>query len=392
VATRLGAPVPTAIGTRFAVERGAGAQAVPVLPAILGAIVGVTGIVGALTFADGIDDATSNPERFGVFAQAEAFLGLNGEDFTPADQVLHAIADDRDVVSVNGDRNAVADSNDVDVTLFTIDPVGEPPPIVVLDGTLPANGDEVALAPTTADDLDAHVGDVIPLSGTKGSIEATVTGLAFVPEGPHNEYDSGAWLTAEGLDRIEQSFKFHFADVTLRDGADVDAAIKRINEEVATSLGLPDGTEIVGPRSVPSRAAELERIGRLPLFLAAFLALLAVTAVGHAVATAVRRRRHDLAVLRALGLTRGQTRRIALVQATVLALIGVIVGVPLGVALGRSLWSSVAESTPVLHVAPVAVLALALIAPVAIALANLLAAWPSHRAARLRVGQILRTE
>ncbi|MFL6207009.1 MAG: ABC transporter permease [Acidimicrobiales bacterium] len=392
LATRLGAPVPTAIGTRFAVERGAGSQSVPVLPAIVGAIVGVLGIVAALTFANGIDDATSNPERFGVFAQLEAYFGFNGEDFAPADQILPAIAGDPDVVSVNEDRNAVADSHDVDVTLFTIDPVDEPPPIVLLDGALPASADEVALAPTTADDLGAQVGDVIDLTGADASNEVTVTGLAFVPEGPHNEYDTGAWLTTAGLDRIDDGFKFHFADVTLRDGADVDAAAARINREVAKELGAPEGTEIVTRRGTPSRAAELQRIGRLPLFLAGFLALLAVTAVGHAVATAVRRRRHDLAVLRAIGLTRGQTRRIALVQATVLALIGVVIGVPLGVALGRSLWRSVAASTPVLHIEPLAVLALALIAPVAVALANLLAAWPSQRAARLRVGQILRTE
>jgi hypothetical protein len=38
------------------------------------------------------------------------------------------------------------------------------------------------------------------------------------------------------------------------------------------------------------------------------------------------------------------------------------------------------------------VLALLLIAPVALVAANLLAAWPARRAARLRAGQILRTE
>ena len=46
----------------------------------------------------------------------------------------------------------------------------------------------------------------------------------------------------------------------------------------------------------------------LPLALSAFLAVLAVGAVGHALSIAVRRRRHELAVLRALGLTRRQSR------------------------------------------------------------------------------------
>ena len=75
----------------------------------------------------------------------------------------------------------------------------------------------------------------------------------------------------------------------------------RIDREVGAALGQPEGTEIATPRFPPSRIEELKQLRRLPLFLAAFLGLLAVTAVGHAVATAVRRRRRDLAVLRAVG-------------------------------------------------------------------------------------------
>ena len=391
IATRLGAPVPTAIGARFALERGAGSQSVPVLPAIVGSVVGVLGIMGALTFAAGIDDATSHPERFGVFAPLESFFGFNGEDFVPTEDVLAAIAADPDVASVNDDRNGVAEAGGVDVSLFSIDPVDDPPPIALIEGELPAAPHEVALAPTIADDIGVEVGDSFDLTGD-ATVAVTVTGLAFVPEGPHNEYDTGGWVTREGFDALTDSFKFHFADITVRAGADVDAVAARLDRDIADLTGQPEGTPIVTPRAVPSRLRELEQLARLPLLLAAFLGLLAVTAVGHAVATAVRRRRHDLAVLRAIGLTRGQTRRIALVQATVLALIGLVVGVPLGVAVGRALWRSVAESTPVLHIPPLAGLALLLIPPVAVALANVLAAWPSQRAARLRVGEVLRTE
>ena len=57
----------------------------------------------------------------------------------------------------------------------------------------------------------------------------------------------------------------------------------------------------------------------LPLALSAFLAVLAVGAVGHALSIAVRRRRHELAVLRALGLTRRQSRLVIVTQASLLA-------------------------------------------------------------------------
>ena len=130
----------------------------------------------------------------------------------------------------------------------------------------------------------------------------------------------------------------------------------------------------------------------LPLALSAFLAVLAVGAVGHALSIAVRRRRHELAVLRALGLTRRQSRLVIVTQATLLAFIGLAAGIPLGLALGRTLWHAAADLTPVAYVSPVAVWALLLIPPAALVAANLLAAWPARRAARLRTGEILRTE
>jgi len=106
----------------------------------------------------------------------------------------------------------------------------------------------------------------------------------------------------------------------------------------------------------------------------------------------VRRRRVDVAVLRALGMTRWQSRGIVVTQASVLALVGLLFGVPLGVALGRTLWRVVADYTPLQYVPPVAVLALLLVVPCALLVANLLAAWPGRQAARLRIGQVLRTE
>lgn len=127
----------------------------------------------------------------------------------------------------------------------------------------------------------------------------------------------------------------------------------------------------------------------LPLALGVFLA---IGATGHALATAVRRRRHDIAVLRALGLTRPQIRLILITQATTLAVIGLLFGTPLGIALGRTLWRVVADTAPLLYVSPVAAFALALIGPAALAIGNLLATLPPRRATRDRVGDVLWAE
>jgi len=391
---RTGAPVPLSVGASFALDRGRGAQSVPVYPALVGSIVGVLGVVAALTFAAGVGDASDHPERFGQVAELQTFLGFNSEDFFPADDVLPLFADDPDVVAVNDTRQGVVESGPVPIPAFVLDPVDEPLPVVVIEGRLPAGPDEVTLAPRSADDVGAEVGDTVELVGSRSTGSYTVSGIAFVPEGAHNAYDSGAWMGPDTYDDLIEGFKFRNADLVLRDGADPAVVGARIGGVVAEALGAPPeaASEVVAPLAPPSRLAELKELQRLPLFLAGFLALLAVAAVGHALATAVRRRRHDLAVLRALGVTRWQSAAAVLVQATVLALVGLAVGVPLGFALGRTLWRSVADTTPIEYVPPFAVWALVLIAPIALLVAALLAAWPSRRAASLRVAHVLRTE
>ena len=118
----------------------------------------------------------------------------------------------------------------------------------------------------------------------------------------------------------------------------------------------------------------------------------ACATVAHALVTTVRRRRHDLAVLRSIGFTRPNTRFAVAWQATIFAIAGLVFGVPLGIVTGRVLWRRLADAYPVVYVAPLAVLALALVAPLALLVANLLAAGPAHAATRVRPAHVLRAE
>ena len=385
-ATAFLGPVPVMIGARLALERRRGRDATPVRPAMLGAIVGVAGVVGALTFAAGVDDATRNLDRFGQTYDLLTFHGYNGEDFGPADEQLAAVAADADVDAVLDARIDVAQAgDDISITTYTYDPVDRPLPTVVTAGRMPRQAAEIALAPRTADALDLAVGDVVDLVGSRQVETVTVTGLAFVPAGPHNGYASGGWITAETHDRLFDGFKFHFGLISTRPGADPSAVGKRLSGSLGTSFE-------VAPVFLPVEQGELGEVQVIPRLLAGFLALLAVGAVGHALATTVRRRRHDLAVLRAIGLTRVGVRVAIVVQATVIAGAGFLVGIPVGVALGRALWDVVAESTPVELVPPTAAWAVWLAAPASLLIANVLAAWPARRAAGLGVGDALRAE
>jgi ABC-type antimicrobial peptide transport system permease subunit len=172
--------------------------------------------------------------------------------------------------------------------------------------------------------------------------------------------------------------------VRWRDGIDVPAAQRRISKL--------DPDLFSQPAILPTAVADLSRIDDLPLALGAFFALLACATVAHALVTTVRRRRHDLAVLRAMGFTRRQTRSAIAWQSTLLAIVGLVVGVPVGIAVGRITWRWLADDFPIVYVPPVALLAVVGVGLISIAVANALAAGPAHAATRIRPAEALRVE
>ena len=394
-AAAAGLPVAAVMGTRFALEPGRGRAAVPVFPAVMGAVAGVLGVLAAFTFSAGVSDAVAHPERFGVTWQLEAFYGLDGMDVGPSAQVSRAVAASPDVAGLLDMRVGGAQSSGVSIESYEYNPVdGKRVPVVLTAGTLPDTSAGITLAPTTAQQLRASVGSVLRLTGGPVPRTMTVTGIGFVPDGPHNSYDQGAWLTPAGFNQLfggaHYKFKFHLAALSLRPGVALSAGIHAVNAAVATvkgaqSLGFsppqPDQTVVI-----------LQDLSVLPTALGGFLALLALGAVGYALTTAVRRRGRELAVLRALGLTGRQSRLVIVTQASVLAVAGLAVGIPLGLVVARVVWRAVANFVPLAYQPPLDAWALILIAPATLLAANLLAVWPGGRAARLRAGQVLRTE
>lgn len=392
-AARGGLPTPIVVGARFALETGRGKTAVPVRPALIGSVMGVLGVIAAFTFSHGVSDAASNPERFGQTFQLGAFAGINGQDFGPTSTLVRSLQDNDDVTGVDDARTAVASVPNADsVSVWAYSGGPKAMPVVITAGRMVASADEIVLAPRTLSDMHAAIGDEVSLTGSRNApAHFTVVGVGLVPVGPHNGYADGAWTTAHGYDRLFDGFKFHLVLVALRPQARGAGAGHALYASVVK--GHPELKNFqFGPPDPIAEVAALREVEKLPLLLGFFLAALAIGAVGHALATAVRRRSHDLAVLRALGMTRSQCRWVVVTQATVLAVIGVFFGVPLGLALGRTIWRIVADYTPVEYVPPTALLAVLLILPGALLLANLLAAWPGQRAARMRIAHILRTE
>jgi ABC-type antimicrobial peptide transport system permease subunit len=183
-----------------------------------------------------------------------------------------------------------------------------------------------------------------------------------------------------------------YALIKWKSGVSSGAAGHRLARQFAKLPESANGAFDSGPAVLPTAVIELGRLRTLPLALGVFFALLGAATVAHALVTTVRRRRHDLAVLRSIGFTRRQSRGAIACQATLLAAAGLVVGIPLGIVTGREVWRWCADIFPVVYVAPLAAVVVVLVVPVAIALANALAAGPAHAAARIRPAEALRTE
>jgi ABC-type lipoprotein release transport system permease subunit len=390
---RGGWPVSVVIGTRFALQRGRGRDAVPVRPAVVGAVIGVLGITAAFTFSSAVNDAASKPERFGQTFQAGVFVGINSQDFGSVPRLIKDLNASHRVTGVLDATSGVVGnpSGSASVTVYTYQRETKPLPVVLTSGRLPTADDEVVLAPVSMTALHAHVGGTTTLVGSAGSRRFKVTGTGFVPSGPHNSYSDGAWVTRSGFAKVVKGFKFDVVLVSLAPTSDVKATAKALAAEVEHRDPQMKGIDVEVPDPL-QEVAELHNVQRLPVVLGAFLVVLALGAVGHALVTSVRRRSRDLAVLRAMGLTPGQCRRVVIVQSTLLGLLGLVIGLPLGLAVGRLTWQAVAAYTPLQYVTPLAGWGLPLLVPAALLAVNLLGLWPSQRAAKLRIADVLRVE
>ncbi len=122
------------------------------------------------------------------------------------------------------------------------------------------------------------------------------------------------------------------------------------------------------------------------------MAAVAFATLAHTLALAARRRRHDLGVLRVLGFTRGQTLATVACQASVLVVAALVLAVPLGIAAGRLIWMGFADQLGVVPSAVVPLVGTLAVVGAALAVAQLAAAVPAWRAARVSAATALRAE
>jgi hypothetical protein len=366
-----------ATGVRMALERGRGRTSVPARPALAGAALGTVGVVAALVFGASLDRLVTTPPMYGWrWHVATGGPQLEVEQLL-ADSAVSEVSDAFfHPVLLEGEPVAGVGFEPVKGSLF----------LTVVEGREPRGPLEVVLGAETLERVDRGIGDTVEAQSPSGPRTLRIVGRAVFPivSDPAVLAD-GAAFTGKGLaafDLPNDTEGYHQLLVRFAAGVDRVAAERRMADLA--------GEDPVHPR-LPPEIDKLTQVDRLPFVLAAFLALLAAVAVGHAVVSAVNRRRRDLALLKTLGFVRGQVAATVACQASTLAVAGLAVGIPLGIVAGRWAWAVVAGGlgvatdaalpTPVLYVVPAVLLT-----------TNAIAFLPGRNAARTAPAVVLRAE
>lgn len=332
----------------------------------------IAGVVGSVVVGVSLLDATDTPRRWG--ANYEVMFG-NPFVSAPRD-LVSPVRDNPNIEALTAATTASLTIDGIDTPVFATEYVrGEAGP-VVLSGRAPAQDDEIGLGRELARTLGAGPGATLSATADDGTVhELRIVGYVVVPDNA----GAGAWMTFAGLLQLQPTATRNLLLVNIADDAPPGSA----EDLSALTFSPPDNLP------TPISVKALERVIPAPFTLAIVLATMLVALTAYVLVHAVRAHRHDLAVLRALGALSGQLRRAVHWHATLLCVGALLVGVPVGIIAGRSVVSLLVDSVGLVGGATVPVLLLSVGGIGALAFANLLAAWPAHRAARVRTDALL---
>ena len=299
VARRTAVASPAAIGA-VGVRAGIGLawrslgreSALPLASAVFATALAIALVIAAAGGSASLKHVTTNADRYG----APWDVLITGDEAAAAS--VQEIAGIESAAWIVGTNVALGDDPQVWVqALVSVPDVDVTRPVIVA-GRAPAASDEVALGLRTLRGADASIGDEVTLEGPTGGepLRYRVVGETMVTDGYEPNVGDGGLVTPEGLARVEPNVEP--GDIALR----LDA--ERRDETIAALREAFPGAR--APFPVPSSLANADRIAGLPLLLAMGAGAIAAVTLTHALVTTTRRNRHELAVCRVIGFTRGQ--------------------------------------------------------------------------------------
>jgi ABC-type antimicrobial peptide transport system permease subunit len=381
-------PSPT-IGARFALEPGRGRTAVPVRSSLVAIIAGIVALLAALIVAASVQHLLVSPPLYGMNWDV-AFSDNSGSvSFAPGSKELKALSSDPTIADLAAGvyTGATFRLNGVGMDGIAVDAIKGDIEPTILEGRAPKGADEVVVGRKSLQAAHAGIGSSV-LVGIIGQANAPqamrVVGITILPfDDDTSSIGEGLWMTFAGIQGLVPGVPKDSAIIRFAPGVAKGPAIKRLQARFAgdySSLDLPNGVRDFG------------RVSRMPLVLAGVLAALAAGTLAHMLTSSIRRRRRDLAILKTLGLGKGQVRAAVAWQAAVFTGTALVVAVPLGLVAGRWMWNVVARYGGFAPAAIVPAAQFGIVCAGSLVVAALVAVWPARAAARTEPALVLRAE
>ncbi len=406
-----GLPITVLTGMRYALERGYGHRRAPVRATLAGSIAAVTALSVSLVFSSSLNGLVTHPAQYG-WDWTTLVQSQGGWGSWPPDSVAAVMAHQPGVTgwSEFGFSQLTIRHQEVPVLGLLRQRGAVQPPTTT--GHPLAGPYQLEFGAVTMRLLGLRVGDQVMVSGARRPF--TVVGTLTLPSfgtvlTDHVSLGRGAMIYESTLLAI-QGFP-PYTEATFNSSSANDAvsspsypsalaidALSAADARRAAASVLrrePDQTPGGMYMLPPQQGAQIinfRQMGGQPLAIALGVAVAALLALALTIAASVRQRRRELALLKSLGMQRGQVRAVIASQATTTLAVACLIGVPLGIAGGRWAWTAFADEIGVVPapVVPAAALAIGVLALVAIG--NILATWPAGTAARTSPARLLRSE
>ncbi len=235
---------------------------------------------------------------------------------------------------------------------------------------------EIALGREEAEELGLGLGDQLAVTFTRtGQQELTVAAI-FDQEGPGADFllDLTTW-DENFIERSDQSIFVIFAD-----GVETSAA----REAVESVVDLFPGSAVLDQSEFQEQAAsQLDSFVLLIYALLTLALVIGFVGIVNTLLLSVYERTREIGLLRAVGTTRRQLRRMVTWEAVIIAVFGALVGLGVGVLFGWAVVLALGEDSQLVFTIPTVRLALAVVAA---GIAGVIAAlYPARRAAKLDI-------
>ncbi len=253
------------------------------------------------------------------------------------------------------------------------------------DDVLASLGDDGAVVPDdVADDKDLAVGDSFMVLTTDNERrEFTVRGIY---EGsPFYPLLGTASISQEAFDALydRPRNRFTLINVPGDPGAGPKTSVERGLED------FPDTRVLTRQEWIDKEDEEISQFLLLLYVLLALSVIVSLFGMVNTLALSVFERTRELGMLRAVGMTRRQVRRMVRHESVITALIGAALGLPLGIFLALLVTQALAEYDLQFAIPVGALITFVIVSVIAGILAAIL---PARRAARLRVLEALQYE